>query len=138
MRRYFLSLGLVVIAAFLAACDSEPAPDPVQLEIEATGTLTYDKGNIVVPENAEVTIDFSNGAIIEHDLVIASETFSLESEAKNAVEEDPSIVLAETDVLGPNEAETITVTFDEPGVYQYFCSVDGHFATMNGTITVEG
>lgn len=46
-------------------------------------------------------------------------------------------VVAHTKVLGPNESETLTVTFDTPGTYPFLCSFPGHWALMKGTITVK-
>lgn len=55
------------------------------------------------------------------------------------MEDDPGIVVAEIGIVEPGESDSLVVTFDEPGVYQFFCDVKGHHAAgMHGTITVEG
>lgn len=46
-------------------------------------------------------------------------------------------VLAHTKMLGPGESDEITVTFPEPGVYDFICTFPGHFGTMHGKIVVE-
>jgi plastocyanin len=46
---------------------------------------------------------------------------------------------AELGLVQAGEAGSVTATFNEPGEYQYFCTVSGHFvAGMQGTITVDG
>ena len=102
--------------------------------------LTFEPAEITVAQDAEVTITAKNeDAIQKHDLKIVSDVFSKFVEVKNAMEADPGIVVAELGLVQPGESESLVVTFDEPGVYQFFCNVPGHFpAGMWGTITVEG
>lgn len=65
--------------------------------------------------------------------------FSELVQVNNAMETDPGIVVAESGLVQAGESESLVVTFDEPGVYQFLCTVIGHFvAGMHGTITVEG
>jgi len=47
-------------------------------------------------------------------------------------------IVANTIMLGPGEETTITFTApSEPGDYPYLCSFPGHYATMQGVMTVE-
>ena len=54
-----------------------------------------------------------------------------------ADEESKKAVLAHTKVLGGGETDTITFSIKEAGEYQYLCSFPGHFALMQGKITVK-
>ena len=47
------------------------------------------------------------------------------------------LVLAQTKMLGPNEQDTIKITFKKSGVYHYLCSFPGHFGQMRGVINVK-
>ena len=48
----------------------------------------------------------------------------------------PGLAGAET-ILEPGETRTLTVTFDEPGVHVFRCSVPGHAeAGMTGAVFV--
>lgn len=107
--------------------------EPVALEIEMS-ELAFRPAEIAVAKGAEVTISVANtGPAGQHDLVIVSGVFSELVEAKRA------IVVAESGFVKPGESGSVVVTFDEPGVYQYFCTISDHFrAGMQGTITVEG
>ncbi|MGB7860165.1 MAG: plastocyanin/azurin family copper-binding protein [Acidimicrobiia bacterium] len=72
-------------------------------------------------------------------LVIVDGVFTEFKDANSAIEAEPSIVIAELGLLEPAETDSLTLTFDEPGVYQYFCTLTGHFAAeMRGTFTVKG
>ena len=148
MRR---SLSLpVVVTAFLVACGGsstgEPA-EPVALNLTMTDALTYEPSEITVAQGAEVTITATNEAgtgqfsssLIKHDLIILGDVFDGLGEIKRAMEDDPGIVVAEIRLLEPGESDSLVVTFDEPGEYQFFCNVKGHHASgMHGIITVEG
>jgi plastocyanin len=96
--------------------------------------FAYGPAEIAVAKGAEVTISIANVAAFgKHDLLIVSGVFSELVEAKRA------IVVAESGLVKAGESGSVVVTFDEPGAYQYFCTVTGHFvAGMQGTITVEG
>ena len=142
MRR---SLSFVLVTAVaLTACGgvsaSEPA-EPVALDVRMTDALIFEPGEITVAQGAEVTITATNEAAvaIKHDLIILSDVFDGLGALKSAMEADPGIVVAELGLVEPGESDSLVVTFDEPGVYQFFCNVQGHFAAgMHGTITVEG
>ena len=52
-------------------------------------------------------------------------------------EEMRSEVVAYTDMIGGGETVSITFTApEEPGSYAFLCTFPGHFATMNGVMTV--
>ncbi len=118
--------------------EAEP-PDPVELDIEMSD-LTYEPGEITVALGTEVTITATNGDPFgKHDLVIVRDVFSELVQVKNAMKADPGIVVGELGLVEAGKSDSLIVTFDEPGVYQFFCLVTGHFvAGMQGTITVEG
>lgn len=49
---------------------------------------------------------------------------------------DPSI-FAHTRLLGPGESDTLRFTAPAAGEYPYLCSFPGHFAMMQGVMTVK-
>ena len=127
----------VVLTAIFAACGSgstsEPA-EPVVLDLKMT-EFAYEPAEITVAPGAEVTITAKNESVAnsKHDLLIVSGVFTELVQVKNAT------VVAELGLVQPGESDSLVVTFDEPGVYQFICTVTGHFvAGMHGTITVEG
>lgn len=119
---------------------SEPA-EPVALDVAMTEAITFDPSEITVAQGAEVTITATNEAVVlvKHDLIILGDVFDGLGEIKRAMEADPEIVVAELGLVEPGESDSLVVTFDEPGEYQFFCNVEGHHAAgMHGIITVEG
>ena len=46
-------------------------------------------------------------------------------------------MIAKTKVLGGGESDSVTFSIKEAGEYQYLCSFPGHFALMQGKITVK-
>ncbi len=133
----------VVLTVILVACgvssDAEPA-EPVALNMTMTDATSYEPSEIAVDQGAEVTITATNEAgHIKHDLIILGDVFEGLGDIKRAMDDDPGIVVAEMGLVEPGESDSLVVTFDEPGVYQFFCNVQGHHAAgMHGTITVEG
>lgn len=53
-------------------------------------------------------------------------------------EESKKAVIAHTKLIGGGETDTLTFTAPaEPGAYPYICSFPGHFALMQGVLTVK-
>lgn len=142
MKRTPVVLGaLLVLALTMAACGSSEPAGPVTVEMRMTDDFAYDPGEITVGPGAELTIVATNESDLntKHDLVLLGDVFDGLGDINRAIEADPAIVLAEFPEVEPGGTDSITVTLDEPGTYQYYCSVQGHFAAgMQGTVTVEG
>ncbi len=140
--RRLISAG--VFLGLLAACgpssSSEP-PEPVALDVQMTDALVFEPSEIAVARGAEVTITATNAAAValKHNLIILGGVFDGLGDINRAMQADPDIVVAETGLVEPGDSASLVVTFDEPGEYQFFCSVKGHHAAgMHGIITVEG
>lgn len=72
-------------------------------------------------EAGEVTVDFTNGQPVPHDV---------------AIETENGEVLAQTEEL--TEGSDSTTVNLKPGTYTFFCTVPGHReAGMEGTLTVK-
>ncbi|MDG2400321.1 MAG: azurin [Akkermansiaceae bacterium] len=83
-----------------------------------------------------------------HNLVILQKGTNLAGWASKAMtaaatdyipvdEASKKAVIAKTKVLGGGETDSITFSIKEAGEYQYLCSFPGHFAIMQGKITVK-
>lgn len=135
-NKAFTLLGCLLFATWLTACGGPGT------ELEVTvpeNSFTFEPVELTAPSGSEVTISFTNQDRRLHDLAIVRGVFDDEEAARNATETDPDIVVGITDLLRQEESDTLTVTFDEPGTYQFFCRFVGHFRVgMRGTITVEG
>ncbi|HVO55758.1 MAG TPA: plastocyanin/azurin family copper-binding protein [Solirubrobacterales bacterium] len=95
------------------------AASTLKIETASTG-LAY-ASDTATAEAGNVTVDFSNGQSVPHDVAI--ETMNGE-------------VLGETETIA--EGEDSTEIELKPGTYKFFCTVPGHReAGMEGTLTVK-
>lgn len=90
------------------------------LQLAASETdIAFDKTELS-SEPGQVTIQFTNPALLEHDVVIEQDGKKLAA--------SPTIAKGETSVTAPLG----------PGEYRFYCSVPGHAeAGMEGTLTVR-
>jgi azurin len=83
-----------------------------------------------------------------HNIVILKKGTNLAAWASKAMtaaatdyipadEASKKAVIANTKVLGGGETDSITFSIKDAGEYQYLCSFPGHFAVMQGKITVK-
>jgi plastocyanin len=144
MKKLTILLAALAIASLmLAACggdddDEEPAAptEPTQTQPAGGGgggggetlTLSADPGGALKFDTDQldasagpVTIDFTNPAAIQHDVVL----------------EQDSQELGRTDLISNGDEDSFAVTV-QAGEYTYFCSVPGHRESgMEGTLTVK-
>jgi plastocyanin len=91
-----------------------------KLSADPSGALKFDTDKLDA-KTGKVTIDFTNPAPIQHDVVL----------------EQDSQELGRTDLISDGDTDSFTVTL-KPGTYTYFCSVPGHRESgMEGTLTVK-
>lgn len=126
------------MASLVISCGGGPAPGPLTADVLATPDAQFDPSTISAPGGTQITLNLINDTVIEHDIVLVGEVFDLESELNRALADNPDLRLAATELISPGETGSITITLDEPGEYQYFCSVPSHFALgMRGILTVD-
>ena len=104
------------------------AGEPIKLVVKNIGKLPKAAmgHNLVILKKDEEIAPFANKAMLAR----ATDFIPAEKEFKDKI-------LAHTKLLGPGETDTIKVTFKEAGTYNYLCSFPGHFAIMQGKITVK-
>lgn len=127
-----MPLVLLAIVALAVGCggddttegaDGEAPPDAELLEGDAVEILAVD--NVFDPEAARVAVGtevtFRNSGRNDHNVVAEDE------DAEWAV-----------DVADFGPGDEASFTFDEPGVYRYYCSIHGTLtAGMPGVLVVE-
>jgi plastocyanin len=90
------------------------------VEVSSSEGISYDQSSLATKPGA-VTIEFTNDAGIDHDVVI---------------EDAQGNEVARTDVI--SSGTTSTEADLDPGEYTFFCSVDGHReAGMEGPLTAQ-
>lgn len=125
MRRTLL---LPLLALALGACGDDGGGDAVDpgeatTDIEVTGTdgLAFEPDAFRVPSAEEVSVTLTSEPSVEHDFVVA-----------DVGGEDVEVVRAAAGETGSG-----TISIDEPGTYDVYCSIPGHRqAGMEATLEV--
>lgn len=165
IRTYFSTLFFALAVFALAACGSDqdseaPGTQGTQASADAdTEVVLQPRGNEMQFEQTEFSVEagqtvrlvFENTATspsMAHNVVILTDDDDATAERigeaglqagqpNDYVPQDDEAVLAYTPVAQPGETVEITFTApSEPGTYRYICTFPGHWATMQGTMTV--
>jgi azurin len=111
--------------------------------------MKFEQTEFTVPAGEEITVTFKNTATssaMKHNVVLlTTDEGSVVTRvgqagtqaADNEYIPDDAAVLAATGLADPGETVSVTFTApSEPGSYRYLCTFPGHYATMQGTMTV--
>jgi uncharacterized cupredoxin-like copper-binding protein len=121
-------IPLVVLAAVLTACGGGATPS-TNLTLEMSD-FAYDQTSITIPADQPVQITLVNNGLVEHDFVIEKidadvvlrQNGGTETHQMHGQEQEFDIhASAQT-----GETTILEITVHEPGVYEIFCSVEGH------------
>ncbi|MFT6863223.1 MAG: azurin [Akkermansiaceae bacterium] len=124
-----------------------------EIVIEGNDQLQFNKKTLEIKAGETVKLTLKHTGVIPkvamgHNVVILRKGTILASWAVKAMsaaatdyipadKESKDAVIAHTKTLGGGETDTITFSIAEAGDYQYLCSFPGHFAIMQGTLTVK-
>ncbi len=125
-----------------------------KITITGNDLMQFDIKEFSVSAGEQVELEFKNigkmpKIAMGHNLVLLKKGVSaiafgqkvlgMGASATNPLPEaSMSDVLAATELLGPDESDTISFTApSEAGTYDYLCTFPGHFAMMRGTMTVK-
>ncbi len=141
-------------AAPAAASASAPAANLPVLEVtikpDNANPLAYDTKSISAKVGQKVKLTFTNihptlpqphnfvlGKLgVDKGKMMAVAMAGMTLVDKGYIPESADI-LANTKLIQPGSSETIEFTLPAAGEYNYVCTFPGHFAIMNGTITVQ-
>ena len=135
LRKAFFILALSLL---LAGCtgNSKPATQVTLLATE----FAYSPNTIVVPVGQPITITIQNNGAKEHDFVIEKikVTNVVEKEDEMNMQHDMGSMKYDLHMsTTAGNSNTITFTPTETGVYEFFCTVEGHkTAGMVGKLSV--
>ncbi|MDA1044146.1 MAG: azurin [Verrucomicrobia bacterium] len=123
----------------------------VAVTITGNDQMQFDKKAFEVKVGDTITLTLKNVGVLPivamgHNLVMlksGEEIAPFAIAAMSAKEQDyipPAMtdkIIAHTRLLGPGEEDVITFTAPAAGEYKYLCTFPGHFAVMNGVMTVK-
>ncbi len=143
---------LSLILAALCAAPLAFAAD-VKLELTGNDQMQFSAKTLEVTAGDKVTLSFKHigqlpAVAMGHNVVILKAGTSIPTfSAKCAPAKDSgyipqdaeskALIVAHTKLIGGGESDTITFTAPEPGAYPYICTFPGHFAIMQGVLTVK-
>ena len=143
------TLSLIFAAVVAAPC----AFAQTKLELTGNDQMQFSAKTLEVTTGEKVTLAFKHiGQLpvvaMGHNVVILKPGTSVPAFAgKCATAKDTgyipqdadskAAVVAHTKLLGGGEKDEITFTAGEPGTYPYICTFPGHFAIMQGVLTVK-
>ncbi len=147
IKRTLLALA-VALAPFAAF-----AQDEVKLEVTSNDLMQFDKKTLEVTTGQKVTIELKHvgklpKTAMGHNIVILKPGTVVPSFAMKGMtapttgyipqdEESKKLVVAHSETIGGGETTSFTFTAPEPGAYPYLCTFPGHFALMQGVLTVK-
>jgi len=146
MRNFAITLISAALVQFAFAEDAK-------IEITGNDQMQYNIKSFEVTEGQKVVLSFKHigqlpAVAMGHNVVILDEGTVLPAfSAKCAPEKDNGYIpqdaeskkqiIAHTKMLGGGESDEITFTAPAAGDYPFLCSFPGHFAIMQGVMTVK-
>lgn len=135
MKRFTLFMTMLLAGLLLVACGGSEAdaPAPVVFDVAGYDEFRFDPENITVDAGSQVTINFENVGMLEHNWLLVSQAV----DPATATEAD-ALAGANTGILGAGESTSITFTAPPAGTYTIVCTVPGHaVGGMVGTFTSQ-
>jgi azurin len=145
--------NIILAITTLIATPLAAAQDAVKVEITGNDQMQYNIKAFEVTEGQKVTLSLKHvGQLPEvamgHNVVILKPGTALpdfatkcatarETEYIPADEETKALIIAHTKMLGGGESDEITFTAPAAGDYPFLCTFPGHFALMQGVMTVK-
>lgn len=133
------------------AVEVSPDKDTVEVDLNASDEMQYDKNKITVYDGQVVMLTLTHTGsspktTMGHDFILLKDGVSAPKFARkaNKSEDNDYIpkdkvddIIAHTKLLGGGESDTITFDAPDPGKYDYLCSFPGHYDSMQGKFIVK-
>lgn len=143
----------LIISLLSAALCQVAMASEAKIEITGNDQMQYNIKAFEVTEGQKVVLSFKHigqlpAAAMGHNVVILKTGTVIPAFAGKcapardtqfipADEESKKQIVAHTKMLGGGESDEITFTAPAPGDYPFICSFPGHFAIMQGVMTVK-
>ncbi len=139
MKRFILLATVLAMSAVLLIACGGGAAEEVAETITETFTVTgydefrFDPETLTVQNGSEVTINFVNAGVLEHNWILVSDTADVSS-----VTDVDALSGANVGFVQAGEEGSITFFAPGPGTYKMVCTVAGHAdGGMVGDFIVE-
>ena len=142
-----------IITLLLAAFISNASAQDAKIEITGNDQMQYNIKAFEVTEGQKVVLSFKHigqlpAIAMGHNVVILKSGTAVPAFATKCApakdtgyipqdEESKKQIVAHNKMLGGGESEEITFTAPAAGDYPFICSFPGHFAIMQGVMTVK-
>lgn len=146
MKKFAIAL---LSAAFVQLATAQDA----KIEITGNDQMQFNVKAFEVKEGQKVVLSFKHigqlpAVAMGHNVVILKPGTAVPAFATKCApakdteyipqdEESKAQIVAYTKMLGGSESDEITFTAPAPGDYPFICSFPGHFAIMQGVMTVK-
>ncbi len=146
MKKFAIAL---LSAAFVQLATAQDA----KIEITGNDQMQFNVKAFEVKEGQKVVLSFKHigqlpAVAMGHNVVILKPGTAVPAFATKCApakdteyipqdEESKAQIVAYTKMLGGGESDEITFTAPAPGDYPFICSFPGHFAIMQGVMTVK-
>lgn len=146
MKKFAITL---LSAAFVQLATAQDA----KIEITGNDQMQFNVKAFEVKEGQKVVLSFKHigqlpAVAMGHNVVILKPGTAVPAFATKCApakdteyipqdEESKAQIVAHTKMLGGGESDEITFTAPAPGDYPFICSFPGHFAIMQGVMTVK-
>jgi azurin len=145
MKKLILTLTAVASAPFALADQ--------KVELTGNDQMQFSTRAFEVTTGEKVTLNLKHigqlpAAAMGHNVVILKPGTALPAFAAKCAtardhgyipqdDESKELIVAFTKMIGGGESDTITFTAPAPGSYPFICTFPGHFALMQGVMTVK-
>jgi len=146
MKKFAITLLSVALCQFAIAAEKK-------IEITGNDMMQFNIKAFEVASGDKIVLSFKHigqlpAAAMGHNVVFLKPGTAVPAFAAKCAtardnefipkdEEAQKSIVAHTKILGGGESDEITFTAPEPGDYVYICSFPGHFAIMQGVMTVK-
>jgi azurin len=146
MKTFTIALLSAALLQFASAQDAK-------IEITGNDQMQFNVKAFEVTEGQKVVLSFKHigqlpAVAMGHNVVILKAGTAVPAFATKCApardtdyipqdEESKKEIIAYTKMLGGGESDEITFTAPAPGEYPFICSFPGHFAIMQGVMTVK-
>jgi azurin len=143
----------ILIALISAALFQHSSAEDAKIEITANDQMQYNIKAFEVTEGQKVVLSLKHigqlpAVAMGHNVVILAAGTAVPAFATKCApakdtdyipqdEDSKKEMIAHTKLLGGGESDQITFTAPAAGEYPFICSFPGHFAIMQGVMTVK-